>query len=76
MITKKTKSNLTDKEKEILKAMDEAMERQSKIPESEKILLDSPKFTKYAIGIGDDGKPFTDEEVKRNHEILYGKVDD
>lgn len=60
-------------EKDVLEELIEFEKRQSQIPESEQVILDSPKFTKHAIGVGDDGKPFTDEEVERNNEILYGK---
>jgi len=64
-------SNLTDEE--IIKLAKEAVERGNKLPESEKLILDSPKFTSFAVGLKDDGTPFTDEDTRRNNEILYEK---
>ena len=73
MIIKETKQNLTDKDKKILEEMNKVMKERADIPDSEKLILDSPKFTSFAVGMKDDGTFFTEEDTKRNNEILFDK---
>jgi len=65
--------NLTEKQVSRLEEMRQDIEQREKIPDSEKLILDSPKFTSFAVGMKDDGTFFTDEDTKRNNELLYGK---
>jgi len=63
---------LSDEERKTRDELRAAMLGREKIPESERVMVSRPDKFSGAIGINDDGRFTTHEDIARNRKVLKG----